>query len=130
MYNLATLLTLGSGVPEDKHEALYWLRKASDLGHAKSLNLVGSFYEDGWVVAKDLATACDFYRRSAVAGDFRGQFNHARMLIQQGEVGNALLWLRQVPQTGTPAFLAKMKRFLEAMPIPALKTFATNLTVE
>jgi TPR repeat protein len=130
MYNLATLLTLGSGVPEDKHEALYWFGKASDLGHAKSINLVGGFYEDGWVVEQDLVAATEWYRRAAIEGDFRGQFNYARMLIRDGQITYALSWLQRVPETATPAFLAKMKRFLEASPMPALQTFAANLTVQ
>ncbi len=80
MYNLATLLILGSGVPEDKVEALHWLRKAADMNHAKSINLLGGFYEDGWVVQRDMETARNLYRRAAEGGDFRGQFNYGRML--------------------------------------------------
>jgi TPR repeat protein len=130
MYNLATLLTIGSGVPEDKQEALYWFRKAADLGHAKSINILGGFYEDGWVVKQDMAAARECYRKAAIAGDFRGQFNYARLLIEEEEISSALSWLQKVPQTATPAFLTKMKRFLEAMPVPAVQTFAANLTVE
>jgi TPR repeat protein len=130
MYNLATLLTLGRGVPENKLEAIHWLRKASDLGHAKSMNLLGGFYEDGWVVQQDIATASEFYCKSALAGDFRGQFNYARMLVREGQIGRALSWLQKVPETATPPFMQKMKAFLLVMPIPALQTFAMNLTVE
>jgi TPR repeat protein len=130
MYNLATLLTLGSGVPEDKLEALHWLRRASELGHAKSINLLGGFYEDGWVVKRDMVVACECYRKAAIAGDFRGQFNYARILIQEGKIAEAISWLQKVPQTATPAFMAKMKRFLEVMPFPAIKVFAANLLVE
>ncbi|AFL89672.1 TPR repeat-containing protein [Terriglobus roseus DSM 18391] len=127
MYNLATLLTMGSGVNEDKYEALHWFRKAADLGHAKSINIVGGFYEDGWVVAVDMAAAKDCYRRAAIAGDFRGQFNYARLLADAGEISSALSWLQKVPQTATPAFLLKMKRFLEQMPVAELRTFAVEL---
>ncbi|MBN9617641.1 MAG: hypothetical protein BGO25_11985 [Acidobacteriales bacterium 59-55] len=130
MYNLATLLTLGSGVPEDKLEALYWLRKASDLGHAKSINLLGGFHEDGWIVQRDMVAARECYRKAAIGGDFRGQFNYARLLIKDGEIDEAIFWLQKVPQTATPAFMKKMKRFLEAMSVPAIRTFAANLSVE
>lgn len=130
MYNLATLLTLGRGVHEDKVEALYWFRKAAEMGHAKSINLVGSFYEDGWVVKKDMALAREYYLRSAIAGDFRGQFNIARLLIQEGALDEALTWLRKVPETATPAFLEKMKRFLGAYSVPAIRRFALELPGE
>ena len=88
MYNLATLLVLGEhGVPKDRGEALYWLRKAVELGHVKSMNLLGGFYEDGWEVQQDRATARAYYRDAAVGGDFRGQFNYARLLAEEGDYG-------------------------------------------
>jgi TPR repeat protein len=127
MYNLATLLALGSGVPEDKVEALAWLRRAGELNHAKSINLIGGFYEDGWVVEKNMAIARDHYRRAAEGGDFRGQFNYARMLALEGDETAAVDWLRKVPETATPAFLVKMKRFFAAWPSPALQQFVATL---
>ncbi len=124
MYNLATLLTLGRGVAEDRVEAIYWLRKAAALGHAKSLNLPGGFYEDGWELEPDWTIARDLYHRAAAGGDFRGQFNFGRLLAQEGKMEEALFWLRKVPETATPAFLSKMQSFLEPSPIPALRDFA------
>ncbi len=50
MYNYATMLALGNGVDEDRAAALAWFEKAAALGHAKSINLIGGFHEDGWVV--------------------------------------------------------------------------------
>ncbi len=129
MYNLATLLTLGEdGIREDKLAALYWFRKAADLGHVKSMNILGGFYEDGWVVGRDRAIARYYYHRAATGGDFRGQFNYARFLIQEGDLLGALSWLRQVPVTATPAFLRKMKEFLAAFSQPEIKDFALTLT--
>lgn len=127
MYNLATLLTQGSGVPEDKVEALHWFRKAAALNHVKSINILGGFYEDGWVVKKDMAIAREHYLRAAEGGDFRGQFNHARMLITDGDIAGAIQWLSKVPETATPAFIAKMKHFLLQWPVPALHAFANTL---
>jgi len=121
MYNYATALTLGAGVPEDKHAALGWFRKAAALGNAKAINYLGSFYEDGWVVAKDMAAAAGFYDRAAAGGDFRGQFNHARMLAAEGRTEEALLWIRRSAATATPAFREKAARWLREGGIPALR---------
>jgi TPR repeat protein len=107
MYNLATLYTLGEGVELDRAEALRLFRQAADLGHVKSLNMIGSFYEDGWVVERDAVMAADYYRQAAEGGDFRGQFNHARLLVERGDMDGARLWLVRMKESATPAFLQK-----------------------
>jgi TPR repeat protein len=112
MYNYATLLTLGHGVGEDKAAALAWFEKAAALGNAKALNFIGSFHEDGWVVERDIDAAGSFYRRAAEGGDFRGQFNHARMLLARGEIEQALLWLRRSAMTATAHFALQAERWL------------------
>lgn len=107
MYNLATLHTLGEGVEQDRAEALRLFQQAAALGHVKSLNMIGSFHEDGWVVDRDRALAADYYRQAADGGDFRGQFNHARMLVEQGDMDGARHWLTLMKDSATPAFLQK-----------------------
>lgn len=114
LYNYATLLALGQGVPEDKPLALTLLRQAAAMGNPKAVNFVGSFYEDGWVVERDMTVAADHYRRAAEGGDFRGQFNHARMLADAGDIDGALQWLARIRETATPAFLGKAEAWLKA----------------
>jgi len=124
MYNYATALALGEGVAEDKPQALALFRKAAAMGNGKADNYVGSFYEDGWVVDRDLTQAAHHYERAAKRGDFRGQFNHARMLADAGRIKEALSWLQKVPETATPAFIAKARAFLAASPHPKLREAA------
>ncbi len=113
MYNYATALALGSGVEMDRAQAFQWLSKAAALGHAKSINILGGFFEDGWEVEADIERAFDHYRRAAEGGDFRGQFNYARLLAERGRMQEALAWLEKVPDTATPAFLLKTRDFLK-----------------
>ena len=120
MYNYATALALGDGVTEDKPGALAWFEKAAALGNAKAVNHIGSFHEDGWVVERDMAKAAEFYARAAAGGDFRGAFNHARMLLDAGQVDEARGWLREAAETGTPAFVEKAKAWLAASHWPEL----------
>ncbi|MDE1154928.1 MAG: tetratricopeptide repeat protein [Acidobacteriaceae bacterium] len=130
MYNLATLLALGEGgVVQDKAQAFQWLLKAAQLGHVKSMNLLGGFYEDGWVVQKNRVTARDYYQQAAVGGDFRGQFNYGRLLLEEGNEEEALQWFRQVPSTATEAFLSKMKLFLQQSSSDRIRAFAQELLV-
>ena len=120
MYNYATALALGEGVAEDKPAALGWFEKAAALGNAKAINHVGSFHEDGWAVPQNLAKAAEHYARAAEGGDFRGQFNHARMLLAEGRVDEAREWLARSAQTATPAFREKAAAWLRANGFPEL----------
>jgi uncharacterized protein len=121
MYNYATALALGAGVAEDKAAALDWFRKAAALGNAKAINFVGSFHEDGWVVPRDLAKAAKCYARAAAGGDFRGAFNHARMLASKGRAEEAIGWLKRAGETATAAFVAKACDWLAASDVPAFR---------
>lgn len=121
-YNYATLLALGQGVAEDKPAALALFEQAAAQGNAKAINFVGSFYEDGWVVDRDLAIAADHYRRAAEGGDFRGRFNHARMLADAGDIDAALHWLARISETATPAFVTKAAAWLAASGDDRLRT--------
>lgn len=126
MYNYATLLALGDGVPEDKPAALALLEKVAamdtGLASAKAINFVGSFAEDGWACERDLARAADCYRQGAEGGDFRGCFNHARMLGAAGDIEAALHWLKQAGERGNAAFLTKAEAWLATSEIPAFRT--------
>ncbi len=122
MYNYATLLALGDGVAEDKPAALGWLQKAAAMGNAKAINFVGSFHEDGWVVERDMRVAADCYARAAEGGDFRGQFNHARLLGEAGRIDEALAWLGRIGETATSAFIDKAAAWLAASVIPGFAT--------
>lgn len=121
MYNYATLLALGQGVAEDKAAAFDWLEKAAALGNAKAINFVGSFHEDGWVVRRDLKKAAACYARAAQGGDFRGAFNHARMLGSAGRIEDAIGWLRRAGETATAAFVEKAGRWLAECDVPAFR---------
>ena len=121
MYNYATLLALGEGVALDRTAALDWFRKAAAMGNAKAINFVGSFYEDGWEVERDMAAAGLCYARAAQGGDFRGAFNHARMLGAAGRHEDAIGWLKRAGATATPAFVEKAAAWLAASEVAAFR---------
>ncbi|PTQ71773.1 hypothetical protein C8K61_104325 [Pseudomonas sp. GV071] len=123
-YNLANLLATGRGVPRDPPRAFTLYVRAAEQGHAKSMNLVGRFYEEGQVVLRDLPLAHDWYRRSAEAGDFRGQFSHAAVLAEQGQVEVALSWLQQALQLGNLNFLRVARESLLQAPHSAIRAQA------
>jgi TPR repeat protein len=118
IYNYATLLALGEGVAQDRPQALALFRRAAAAGNAKAINFVGSFHEDGWVVERDMAEAARCYREAAEGGDFRGQFNHARMLAAAGDEADALIWFARAWTNGTPRFRTQMESYLARQPEP------------
>lgn len=124
MYNLANLLATGRGVARDEARALALYRRAAELGHAKSMNLVGRFYEEGLVVPRDAEAAHRWYRRSAEAGDFRGQFSHATVLAEAGDLDGALPWLQRALQGGNLNFLRVAREQLAQSPQQALLQLA------
>ena len=107
-YNYATLLALGEGVAEDKAAALALFEEAAAEGNAKAHNFVGSFHEDGWVVERDMDAAARRYAIAAAGGDFRGQFNHGRMLAANGAIDEALHWIGMAWENGNARFRAQM----------------------
>jgi len=122
MYNYATLLALGEGVVEDKEAALDWLERAAALGNVKAVNFVGSFAEDGWVAPRDMAKAAKCYERAAAGGDFRGCFNHARMLAEAGRMDEALHWIGRAGALGNARFVAQVRDWLAGCPYAALRS--------
>jgi TPR repeat protein len=120
-YNFATALALGRGVDKDLPRALTMFRAAAAQGHAKSSTMIGSFYEDGWAVPVNSALAAYHYARGAEGGDFRGCFNHARLLIDSGKIEDAIPWLRNALELGHDRFKAQLGQWLVARAEPVLQ---------
>ena len=124
MYNYANLLATGRGVAENQRQALNLYRRAAELGHAKSMNLLGRYLEEGQVCPKDLPAAHGWYRRSAEGGDFRGQFSHAAVLADQGNIDEALQWLRRALTGGNLNFLRVASKALLNATDPQIRALA------
>ena len=125
MYNYATLLALGDGVAEDKAAALCWLERAVALNgeaRAKAVNFIGSFAEDGWAGPRDMTKAAACYAEAAAGGDFRGCFNHARLLGEGGDVAAALPWLRRAGELGHARFVMQVQTYLAASAVAGFRT--------
>ncbi|NVZ67057.1 sel1 repeat family protein, partial [Pseudomonas gingeri] len=90
------------------------------MGHARSMNLLGRYLEDGRFCPADLVAACEWYRLSAEAGDFRGQFSYATVLADLGRVDQALEWLRKALAGGNLKFLQISRQTLLAARAPRI----------
>jgi TPR repeat protein len=124
MYNYANLLATGRGVVEDQLQALSLYRRAAELGHAKSMNLLGRYLEEGRVCPVDPAAARSWYQRSAEGGDFRGQFSFAAVLTDEGNIEDALVWLRKALAGGNLNFLRVASQALMGATDPGIQALA------
>jgi TPR repeat protein len=89
-YNLGCRLLDGRDVGRDPETAFTMFSKAVAQGHMKSLNMLGRCYENGWGCRQDMTEAILWYRRSAEAGDFRGQYRYGQLLLDRGLLDDAI----------------------------------------
>ncbi|KAF9968427.1 hypothetical protein BGZ73_000130 [Actinomortierella ambigua] len=61
------------GITHSDFEALYWFRRAADLGHREAQFLIGQLYENDKVLYKDNSRAVQWYRLAARQGHTEAQ---------------------------------------------------------
>ncbi|WP_282802913.1 tetratricopeptide repeat protein [Bombella apis] len=113
IYNLGICHMRGLGVQADRRTAFLLFRRAALRGHAKSMNLLARFIEEGWETPANPLAALEWYQRSADGGDYRGQHNYATALMGMGQPEDALRYWRMAVKDATPDILQAMQRELE-----------------
>lgn len=125
-FNLGALLVNAGGFAADPSGALHWFVRAARRGHPKAMAMVGRFLEHGWGRPPDPAAARRWYRRAALGGDYRGQFDYARMLYADGGVEEALAWFSRSIENAVPDFCRLAADGLWAAGDPALHALAAR----
>jgi TPR repeat protein len=100
-YNAGHVFLDGRGMEQDHARAFAYYSMAAAQKHERAMNLLGRCCEEGWGTPRDTAAAADWYRRSAEGGYFRGQFNWASVLLKDGHVDEAAVWLERAVVGGT-----------------------------
>ena len=126
LFNLGDLYCRGEGVPADDDAAYRLYAAAARKGHVKALNMLGLFHECGRAVPVDGAAARAFFKAAAEGGDCWGRFNHARMLVEDGALEEALPWFRRALDTGFPDFYRSMAAALAEHPDPRVQALARH----
>ncbi len=104
MFNLADLLMRAKPDEDGEAEAFQLYTAAARLGHVKSMNMIGLFYEDGRGVEADRQMASRFFRAGAEGGDCWAAYNCARLALEVDDIGSAATWLETCLETGFAAF--------------------------
>ncbi|MNH40616.1 hypothetical protein D3C81_1864630 [compost metagenome] len=77
--------------------------------------------------------ALDWYRRSAEAGDFRGQFSYATVLMERNQFDDAMLWFDKALQGGNQNFLLSSVSTLQQVQrsrlLPVLRAYEQRLAL-
>jgi TPR repeat protein len=120
-YNLAELLVSGTGVAQDYRAALPLLIKSARQGNEKAMNMLGHMREEGWGVRVKIGAAQDWYRRAAMRGCCRGQFNFSRFLCALGKVDEAAGWLRRSLLSAHQQFRDEIIAALRDVDIPEIR---------
>lgn len=104
MFNLADLLMRSGPDRDGEGEAFMLYTAAARLGHVKSMNMIGLFYEDGRGVEPDREMARRFFEAGAEGGDCWAAYNCARLALAVDDAGSAVKWLEHCLETGFPGF--------------------------
>lgn len=82
MVDLAVLFIYGNGVKKSDKKAMYWFRKAADLGYRLAEYNMGVAYEQGLLgVSIDIDEAIKWYTKAADKGEHRSQVNLAYLYL-------------------------------------------------
>ncbi len=94
----------GNGVARDYTKALYWYRKAAELGFAGAQNNLAHMYEQGLGLSKNSTEAAKWFRKAAEQQDALAQHALGRM-YRNGEgvpqnYEKAAKWIRRSAEQG------------------------------
>lgn len=103
-FNFGCMLLEGKGVAVDRKRALGLFIRSARQKNAKAMTMIGRYLEEGWGRPPNIGAAFRWYRRSASAGDFRGQFYLAKLLLEQNLIDDAEHWLELSIGSATPEF--------------------------
>ena len=67
-YNLGVCYYTGTGIKEDKEEAVRWYRRAAENGNAMAQYNLGNCYYTGTGIKEDKEEAVRWYRKAAEQG--------------------------------------------------------------
>jgi TPR repeat protein len=81
------MLLEGTGLLKNKHDALFWFKRAASQGDLDGFNMVGRCHENGWGCEIDVGLAAAYYHTAADAGHAWAQYNLGHLYLDGIAVG-------------------------------------------
>jgi len=105
-YNLGVMYYKGQGVKQDKAQAVKYMKKAAEQGHAKAQFLYSVMLFTGDGAEQSVPEAKKWIRKSADKGFAEAQFNLGMMYVNGDNIdknrAEGVKWLKKAAKQGHP----------------------------
>ena len=88
--------------PSEKSMALVTLHRLWEEGYTIAAHQLGKSYRDGVVSSVDQELAAEWFQKSAEAGNTCSAYALSKLLLEQGQIPQAIHWLRQAADQNDP----------------------------
>ena len=88
--------------PGEKAAALVTLRRLWEEGHTIAAHQLGKSYRDGVGSSVDQELAAEWFQKSVEAGNSCSAYALGKLLLEQGQIPQAIHWLRQAAEQNDP----------------------------
>lgn len=97
-----TVLNDADADPGEKAMALVTLRRLWEEGYTIAAHHLGKAYRDGLGISTDRKAAAEWFQKSAEAGNTCSAYALGKLLLEQGQIPQAIHWLRQAADQNDP----------------------------
>lgn len=88
--------------PGEKAAALVTLRRLWEEGYTIAAHQLGKAYRDGLGISIDRKAAAEWFQKSAEAGNTFSAYALGKLLLEQGQISQAIHWLRHAAEQNDP----------------------------
>ena len=97
-----SILDAADADPSEKSMALVTLRRLWEEGYTIAAYHLGKAYRDGLGISTDRKAAAEWFQKSAEAGNTCSAYALSKLLLEQGQIPQAIHWLRQAADQNDP----------------------------
>ena len=107
-----SILDAADADPSEKSMALVTLHRLWEEGYTIAAHQLGKAYQDGLGISIDRKAAAEWFQKSAEAGNTCSAYALGKLLLEQGQIPQALHWLRQVAEQNDPCAQYRLGKLL------------------
>ena len=97
-----SILDAADADPSEKSMALVTLHRLWEEGYTIAAHQLGKAYQDGLGTSIDRKAAAEWFQKSAEAGNTCSAYALSKLLLEQGQIPQAIHWLQQAADQNDP----------------------------